>query len=105
VDAEEPDFEALARAWVANDPRLSALVQQSPEKAAGLIARLAHSLAQRRESVQQSQPPVVPPSVEPLSENGSLVVNIGRDRFDPRTGLDSEALDQLSEFLNDVQEE
>ena len=97
MEGQEPDFEALARAWVANDSRLSALARDKPEQAEGLVARIAEGLKRRRQAVRETTPP--------LEENGHLIVNVARDRFDPKSGLDSRALDQLSEMLGELQQE
>lgn len=86
----EPDFEALAEAWVAGDPRLRELARTDPERARQIGARLAQALERRRREVG---PP--PPS-------GDLVINVDRSRFVPGAGLDAEALEQMARYIEEV---
>ncbi len=82
----EPDFKALALAWVANDPRMSALDEDRRE---ALVIRIAEALSRRR-GIEK-----------PDDEEIGLVVNIDRDHFQPGGGLSNVALDQLGDFLQE----
>ena len=82
----EPEFKVLAEAWVGKDPRMEGLDGDRKE---ALVSRLAEALARRR-GIQEEESPDI-----------GLVVNIDRDHFRPGQGLSSEALDKLTEFVQE----
>jgi|ADurb_H2B_02_Slu_FD_contig_31_3430_length_442_multi_2_in_0_out_0_1 hypothetical protein len=88
------DFEALARAWVEGDPRSRELARSDPERAARLVLRLARALQERRQ--QESAD---------LTERGDLVIQVDRSRFVPGVGLDEEALDEVTRYIEEVARE
>lgn len=88
---DEPDFEGLAKAWIAGDPRLQGM---DPERARALAVRLAEALDRRRRGV-----------AEPGPVEEHLVVNVHPSRLDPEKGLDPDALDQLTEFVEEAARE
>ena len=88
----DPDYEALARAWVAGDPRSSGQARQDPEWASRVAARMAEALEKRRREVAPSE------------AEGDLVVHVDRSRF-TGAGLDTEALEQLAHYIQEVAEE
>ncbi len=81
----EPDYQALARAWVDGDPRSCDLARTDPEGAARLTARLAEALERRRREVS--------------TEKGDLVIHVDRSRFVAGAGLDAEALEEMAQHL------
>ena len=83
---EEPNFEALAKLWLARDPRAA---NMPPEAQAKIVARLAEALKQRREKTDHKKQDV------------GLVVNIDRDNLIPGKGLAEEAIEQLTQFLKE----
>ncbi len=82
----EPEFKVLAEAWVARDPRMEGLDGDRKE---ALVSRLAEALSRRR-GIQEEE-----------SADVGLIVNIDRDHFRPGQGLSSEALDKLTEFVQE----
>lgn len=82
----EPDFKALARVWMERDPRMKDLKNDRRE---ALVDRLAEALARRRASEQQD-----------ASDIG-LVVKVDRGHIEDDGRLSSEALKQLSEFVQE----
>ena len=82
----EPEFKVLAEAWVARDPRMEGLDGDRKE---ALVSRLAEALSRRR-GIQKEE-----------SADVGLIVNIDRDHFRPGQGLSSEALDKLTEFVQE----
>lgn len=86
----EPDFKALARAWVDNDPRTRDI---SEEQSSELVARLATALERRRKQVGA-----------PESSGGDLVISVDRSRLDDHTGVDRDALRQVTEFVREISE-
>jgi hypothetical protein len=82
----EPDFKALAEAWVDNDPRMRELDGDRREV---LISRLAEALSRRR-SLQT-----------PDDTDIGLVVNVDRDHFRTGRGLSESALRKLSELVQE----
>lgn len=83
---ELPDFRALAALWLARDPRSAGLDEEAKTK---IVARLARALENRRSSTDHS-----------LQDVG-LIVNIGRDSLTADQGLAEDALDQLTQFLQE----
>ncbi len=84
----DPDFKALAEAWLDNDPRLSSLDGDRKEQ---LVSRLAQALDRRRALNQTEDGPET-----------DLIVNVDRDHFRPDgQGLTPKALDQLEKFLKE----
>lgn len=88
----EPDFKALAYAWIDGDPRSAELRDKDPDARDRLAARLAEALDRRRRDVS-SQP----------FEGGNLIVTVPEERFTPR-GLDEGALTQLEQFIEEHQQ-
>ncbi len=82
----EPDFKALAEAWIANDPRMQGVDGDRKE---ALIGRLAEALSRRRGFQKEDSTEI------------GLVVNVDRDHFQPGRGLSSEALDKLTEMVQE----
>lgn len=82
----EPDFKALAEAWVANDPRMQGVDGDRKE---ALIGRIAEALSRRRGYQKEEAADV------------GLIVNVDRDHFRPGQGLSSAALDKLTEFVQE----
>ena len=82
----EPDFKALAEAWVANDPRMNALDDDRRE---AMVSRLAEALSRRRKTQT------------PNDTDIGLVVNVDRDHFKPGGGLSETALDKLTEMVQE----
>ncbi len=82
----EPDFKALAEAWVANDPRMQGVAGDRKE---ALIGRIAEALSRRR-GYQKEE-----------SADIGLIVNVDRDHFRPGQGLSSAALDKLTELVQE----
>lgn len=85
----EPDFKALAYAWLDGDPRSADLRATDPERHERLAQRLADALAARRATAER-----------PIDDADSLIVTIPEERFTPR-GLDEGALDQLEGFVQE----
>ena len=85
-DENEPDFEALARLWLARDPRSQIMSGEEKERA---VSRLAEALRKRRQSTDHAKQDV------------GLVVNVDRDHIVPGKGLTDEAFDQLLGFLKE----
>lgn len=83
---EEPNFEALAKLWLARDPRAA---NMPPEAQAQIVARLADALKKRRQKTDHKNQEV------------GLVVNIDRDNIIPGKGLAEEAIEQLTQFLRE----
>ncbi len=83
----DPDFNAFARAWIARDQRLAEMLAKNPAAAEPLIARLAEALASRRRNLVGEE---------------QVVFNIDLSRLDPRTGFDSEALDEIARTLEEL---
>ena len=83
---ETPDFEALARLWLGRDPRSENLPQDAREK---IVARLAEALKKRRSSTDHA------------AQDVGLVVNIDRESIVPGKGLAEDAIEQLTEFLQE----
>jgi hypothetical protein len=82
----EPDFKALAEAWVANDPRMNEL---DGDRREALVGRLAEALSRRR-NLQT-----------PKDLDIGLVVNVDRDHFRTGKGLSESAMRQLTELVQE----
>lgn len=82
----EPDFKALAEAWVANDPRMSEL---DPDRREALVSRLAEALSRRRNHEK------------PDDQDIGLVVNVDRDHFRTDRGLSETAMRKLTELVQE----
>ncbi|MFA5506793.1 MAG: hypothetical protein WC314_17020 [Vulcanimicrobiota bacterium] len=82
----EPDFHALARLWLARDPRARTM---NPDEQTRIVGRLAEALKKRRESTDHSHQDV------------GLIVNVDRDHLVPGKGLSDEAFTQLLGFLQE----
>ncbi len=87
----EPDYRALAQAWVEGDPRCRDLGQGDPERAARLTNRLAEALERRRREVGGG----------PRVADGDLVIQVDRSRFVPGAALDEEALEEVAGHVAD----
>lgn len=81
----EPDFKALAEAWVSNDPRMSELDGDRREE---LVSRLAEALHRRRGNQI------------PDDTDIGLVVNVDRDHFH-NGRLSEAALSKLTELVQE----
>lgn len=92
----DPDFKALAQAWLANDQRLQELRRTDPARAEAIVDRMAEALRQRRQGVAEPGPAAV-------EERGDLVINIHPSRFVQGKGLDTEALEQIARYIEEVQ--
>ncbi|MBI3926252.1 MAG: hypothetical protein HY319_11980 [Armatimonadetes bacterium] len=86
----EPDFEALAAAWIANDPRLRNL--QDPDLKERLRARLSEAMNRRRRNVQS----------ESERETGGVTFSVHPSRLDAETGFDLEALREIVKTIDEV---
>lgn len=82
----EPDFKALAEAWVANDPRMRGVDGDRKE---ALVSRIAEALSRRRGDQKDETSDV------------GLIVNVDRDHFRPGQGLSAAALDKLTELVQE----
>jgi hypothetical protein len=82
----EPDFKALAEAWVANDPRMSDV---DPDRREALASRLAEALSRRR-SYEKAD-----------DEEIGLVVNVDRDHFRTDGRLSEAAMRKLTELVQE----
>jgi hypothetical protein len=87
----EPDFKALAEAWVATDPRMNELDHDRRE---ALASRLAEALSRRRDSHT------------PDDKDIGLVVNVDRDHFrSPGDGgtprMSESAMQKLTELVQE----
>lgn len=80
----EPDFNALAEAWVDKDPRTLNL---DPERRSKLVARMAKALESRWSHQAQEQ------------EDIGLVVNVERNLLSPEGA--EETLSQLTDFVQE----
>jgi len=87
----EPDYRALARAWVEGDPRCRNLGRDDPDRPTRLASRLAEALEKRRREV----------ATDSSAEAGDLVIQVDRSRFLPGAGLDAEALEEVARHLED----
>ena len=85
----EPDFKALAYAWLDGDQRSAQLRSSDPDRHERLAERLAAALASRR---AQAEPPI--------DDADSLIVTVPEERFTAQ-GLDGGALDQLEGFVKE----
>jgi hypothetical protein len=85
----EPDFKALALAWVDGDVRSADLKERDPDRREQLAARLAEALDRRRRDVAR----------QPF-EGGNLIVRVPEDRLTPK-GMDADALDQLEQLIQE----
>lgn len=94
----EPDFKALANAWLANDQRVQELRRTDPERAQAIVDRMAEALRQRRQGAAEPGPAQV-------EERGDLVVNVHPSRFVEGKGLDTDALEQIARYIEEVQQE
>lgn len=94
----DPDFKALAQAWLANDQRLQELRRTDPARAEAIVDRMAEALRQRRQGVAEPGPAAV-------EERGDLVINIHPSRFVQGKGLDTEALEQIARYIEEVQKD
>jgi hypothetical protein len=83
---EQPDFQALAKLWLARDPRAQEMDDESRAK---IVSRLAEALKRRRQATNHSEQDV------------GLVVNVDRDSILPGKGLAEEAIEQLTKFLQE----
>lgn len=83
----EPDFKALAEAWVAGDLRLRGVASDRRQI---LIAKLAEALERRSNSFSASR-----------SEEG-LVVNIDRDHLGADGRLSDFAKERLLDFVEEA---
>lgn len=82
----EPDFKALAEAWVANDPRMNEL---DADRREALVSRLAEALHRRRDNQT------------PDDTDIGLVVNVDRDHFRTDRGLSESAMRKLTELVQE----
>lgn len=82
----EPDFKSLAEAWVANDPRMNEL---DGDRREAMVGRLAEALSRRRNLREAEEKDI------------GLVVNVDRDHFRPGGGLSEDALQKLTEFVQE----
>lgn len=82
----EPDFKALAEAWVDNDPRMSEL---DADRREALVSRLAEALHRRRDNQTPDETDI------------GLVVNVDRDHFRADRGLSETALQKLTELVQE----
>lgn len=89
----EPDFKALAYAWIDGDKRSAELKERDPDARDRMAARLAEALARRRQHVSE----------QPF-EGGNLIVTVPEERFTAK-GLDDNALSQLEKFIEEHQQE
>lgn len=94
----DPDFKALAQAWLANDQRLQELRRTDPARAEAIVDRMAEALRQRRQGVAEPGPAAV-------EERGDLVINVHPSRFVQGKGLDTEALEQIARYIEEVQKD
>ena len=85
----EPDFKALALAWVDGDARSAELKERDPDRREQLAAKQAEALDRRRREVA-SQP----------FEGGNLIVRVPEDRMTAK-GIDEDALDQLEQMIQE----
>ncbi len=85
----EPDFKALALAWVDGDARSADLKEHDPDRREQLAAKLAEALDRRRREVAR----------QPF-EGGNLIVRVPEDRMTSK-GLDDGALDQLEQLIQE----
>lgn len=85
-EENEPNFQALARLWLARDPRSQVMGEEERER---VVQRLAEALKRRRETTDHSKQDV------------GLVVNVDRDHLVPGKGLSDEAFEQLLGFLKE----
>ncbi len=83
---EQPDFLSLAELWLSRDPRSQDLDEDSRSRA---ISRLAEALRSRREGTHHPDQDV------------GLIVNVPRESLIPGKGLDEDALDQLSQYIQE----
>lgn len=81
-----PDFHALAELWLARHPRSQDLDSNTR---ASIVARMAAALENRRNSNDGSE------------EEIGLIVNIDRDSMSTENGLAEEAIDKLTQFLQE----
>ncbi len=82
----EPDFKALAEAWVDGDPRTAEL---DPERRAKLVARMSQALEQRWGRRQEEEADI------------GLVVNVERSLLSPENPEAGDTLDQLTAFVQE----
>lgn len=82
----EPDFKALAEAWIANDPRMQELDADRKE---ALVGRLAEAMSRRRNSQTPDDTEI------------GLVVNVDRDHFNSGGGLSETAISKLTQMISD----
>lgn len=94
----EPDFKALAEAWLAHDARLQELRRSDPARAEALVERMAEALRQRRQGAAEPGPAAV-------EERGDLVIQVHPSRFVEGKGLDTEALEQVARYIEEVARE
>ena len=86
----EPDFKGFAQAWVGTDGRLSKFVQDNPDAADNLVAKMAEALDRRRRKVQDEG-----------TSGGDLIVTVDSSRFGGPTGLDGAAWDELAKLVEE----
>ena len=85
----EPDFKALAYAWLDGDQRSADLRKSDPERHQRLADRLAEALAKRRAGAER-----------PIDDADSLIVTVPEERFTAQ-GLDNGALTQLEGYIQE----
>jgi len=85
-EENEPNFHALARLWLARDPRSQVMGEEERER---VVQRLAEALKRRRQATDHPKQDV------------GLVVNVDRDHLIPGKGLSDEAFEQLLGFLTE----
>lgn len=82
----EPDFKALAEAWISNDSRIDDVDGSRREL---LVGRIAEALSRRRKYEEAQE------------QELGLVVNVDRDHFSTSHGLSEAALEQLTDFVQE----
>lgn len=82
----EPDFDALAEAWVDGDSRTADL---DPERRAKLVARMSAALESRWGRRQEEEAEI------------GLVVNVDRTLLSPENPDAQDTLDQLTAFVQE----
>lgn len=82
----EPDFKALAEAWIEKDPRTLNLDE---ERRAKLVERIATAFASRWSHTQEEEKEI------------GLVVNVDRDLLSPEDGSMEDTLSKLTDFVQE----
>lgn len=82
----EPDFKALAEAWLANDPRM---LDVDGDRREALVSRLAEAMSRRRKLNKTEDEAI------------GLIVNVDRDHFRTDGGLSDAAMTRLTELVQE----